>query len=102
MLESVKGQTLSRKDSMAKMLKKINGHIVPVAQISLLLTILYFAVKAAICMGEIRQFTINNSLRITESKLAFEEDISYLDMNGCKPSIDNAKTIAILGVKSRN
>jgi len=87
---------------MKKIVEKFNGnkkHIFPVAQISLLVTILYFAIKASVIMGEIKQFTKDNYTRITETKYSLQEDISYLDMHGCKPSVNNAKAIAVMRAK---
>ena len=88
--------------SLENIVGKLNGskkHFIPIAQISLLLTILFFAIKASTIMGEIKQLTTTNYHRITEVKLSLEEDISYLDMNGCKPSADNTKAIAVMGAK---
>ena len=85
---------------------RLNGHkkhIVPVAQLALLVTILYYVIQAAVTIGEIKQFTISNFHKIGDVGLRVDSEISELRVFGCQPSGRNATAIAVLtaGKKKR-
>jgi hypothetical protein len=89
-----------------EIVKKVNGNKKDIAYsmflIAILLAVLKIlevtnAVSKAVGKIEANQSYIN--LELNRTNQVMDEKISYLDMNGCKPSTKNAKAIAVMRAK---